>query len=186
MTDTEQLIEEQFKRLPAEMRQALNTIPWKSSVKEIALLNKMTFEQVEIVERETMFVLYGFENPEDYISNLMREAQIDEPTATSIATAVDEKIFAEIVKQLEAKPEEQTTPDKVTLPEIPPSNLPMIEDGETVHDAAPMAESDKLPVPEPVLPPLTSALSQSAKAEAPKPAAQKYEGRVDPYREPIE
>jgi hypothetical protein len=148
MNETDKIIEEQFKTLPPNLQKALNTTPWKSSVKEIALLNKLNFDQVETVERETMFILYGFESFDDYIGNLMREVKVDEATATNISQVVDEKILKIVTQKIEdlEKPEIQTAPSSV--PGTPPANLPvaeppfardtlMVKEGEKVHDVAP-------------------------------------------------
>ncbi len=175
--DTDKLIEEQLKLLPEKTRKALETVPWKSSIREIAITNKMSLEQVEIVERETMFVLYGFENADDYIANLIREAQIDETTATTIAQEVDDKIFKTIEAQVEATPAAPAVPEPLkaeNLPQVLSSNLPMIEEGEVAH------EVPHIETPAPIVPPTTSA----PKPEAPAPK-QHYEGGKDPYREPL-
>ncbi len=186
MTDTEQLIKDQFARLPAEMQKALNVVPWKSSVKEIAITNKMSLEQVEIIERETMFILYGFESPEDYITNLMREAQINEAVAKAITQAVEEKIFKAIELQLEITPEKKLVPTSVqtpTLPQVIHNSLPMIEPHsaqgfgvakEVVHEvkheeSTIKKEQEAIKIP---------------KTQVPVPNYS-YEGGKDPYREPL-
>ena len=169
--ETDKLITEQFDRLPKELQTALNTVPWKSSVKEIALLNKLSLEQVAIVERETMFILYGFENPEDYIGNMVREAQIDKATSTAIAEAVNEKIFKVIAEQINKQPAE-----KPSVPNVIHNNLPMVEEGEKTHDV-PHVEStinNKEPTKEPEKP----------KLAIPTPDY-RYPGGKDPYREPL-
>lgn len=157
MNEEEKLIKEQFNKLPANLQKAINTVPWKSSVKEVALLNKLSFEQVAVVERETMFIIYGFENPSDYIANLVREAQIDEVTATTIAEMVNEKIFKIISQKVEEF-------DK-SKPETPHENLPMVEPGEVAHEV-PHVEQPKTGKPQMVQTP-------------------NYAGGKDPYREPL-
>ncbi|MEK7227525.1 MAG: hypothetical protein AAB641_01375 [Patescibacteria group bacterium] len=162
MNEEEKLIEEQLKKLPPSLQKAIEAVPWKSSIKEIALLNKLTLEQVPVVERETMFILYGFENPDDYIGNLMREAQISEDTAISIAEAVNERI----IKAIALKVDEFDKP-KAT------DNPPMVEKGEVAHDVA-SATSE------------VSSKKYEVREEGPKVAVPdyRYDGK-DPYREPI-
>ncbi len=165
MNEEEKLIQEQFNRLPKELQDALNAVPWKSSVKEIALLNKLSLEQIAIVERETMFILYGFENSADYVANLMREVQIDETTATSIADEVNEKILKVITAQLD-KPKEAGKIEN-SLPEIAPHNLPMIEEGEVAREVPHVEQKTERK-------PLVSTPNYS------------YTPGKDPYREPLE
>lgn len=190
MTDNQQLIDEQFKRLPQEIQRALNTVPWRSSVKEIAITNKMSLEQVEIVERETMFILYGFEPAESYVANLMREAQIDEAVATAIAESVDEKIFKAIELQLEITPEAKPAPTPAPTPNLPQAihnSLPMVEEGEVVHDVphvetkAPEVKAPQPPIPPPTTP---TPVPEPKKPATPTPNTH-YEQGKDPYREPI-
>lgn len=163
--DRDRLTENQLKKLPEELQQVIKTVPWRSVVKEIALLNKLDLAQIVAVERETMFVIYGFEDEKNYLSNIMREANLDETVATAITTALNERILKVIINKAR---ESKSIPPKTSanIPEIPPINLPMVEKGETVHD---------VPQIEP------KALSGS---KAPLPDYRYHDGK-DPYREPL-
>ena len=183
MNEQNKLIEDQFKRLPEALQKALNVVSWSSTVKEIAVLNKLNFEQVGTVERETMFVIYGFEKPEDYIGNVMREAQIDETTAITIAEAVNEKVLNVIALKAEEFEKQQPVAVPVSVPEIPPVNLPAVEPGETAHAVEPLKESEKMPAQKPVT-------EDPKQAWARKPwsaseQAYKYPDGKDPYHEPL-
>ncbi|MDP3874912.1 MAG: hypothetical protein Q8Q22_00110 [bacterium] len=168
MNETDKLIEEQFKTLSTNLQQAINAVPWKSSVKEIALLNKMSLEQTETVERETMFIIYGFENPDDYIGNLMRETQIDEETATAIAEATNEKIFKIIALKIEELEKQKPSTSASSVPEIAPTNLPMVEKGETAYSVPHVEQPNASP----------------AQPKVPLPDYRYQDGK-DPYREPL-
>lgn len=98
----EALVEEQFKSLPEALQKAINDVPWRSMVKEIALLNNVPVKQVPIVDSETLLVLYGMEKPENYIDNLMREAELSEEVARKIAEEVNEKIMKEIATKADS------------------------------------------------------------------------------------
>ncbi len=171
MNEEEKLIEEQFNKLPKALQNAISTVPWRSSIKEIAILNKMSLEQVEIVGRETMFIIYGFENPDDYIGNLIREVSTDEGTAIAIAEAANEKIFKAIADQIDNQTQQITSEPKSSVPEIPSHNLPMIEKGEVVHDVPHTVDSKQYIV------------NGKEKMKVPLPDY-RYDGK-DPYREPI-
>jgi hypothetical protein len=206
MNEQEKLIEEQFKTLPPNLQNAIKSVAWKSFVQEIGKQNDLSAEQIEILERETMFIIYAFEPPEDYISNIARELNISEETASTIAESIANKIFEPILK----KSEESEEPVKVkpepiitsAVPEIPPTNLPMVEPssafgrteqaygetksaqsfggakkGEVVHD---------VPHVEPTTPPTPSTPPQIKQEEvkAPLPDYRYQEGK-DPYREPL-
>lgn len=170
MNETEKFVEDQFKRLPEALQKALNIIPWKSSVKEIAISNGLSSEQTETLERETMFIIYGFENPADYIANIMREVEINEEVATNIAETVNEKIFEAIAQKLEGldRPTSET-----------PHNLPMVEKGEVAHEVPHVEiQNNELGIKN----------NEVKKDEKPKISVPdyRYEAGKDPYREPLQ
>jgi len=188
MNEEEKIIQEQLQKLPENLRKAIEAVPWKSSVKEIAITNKLSFEQVATVERETMFILYGFENPDDYVGNLMREVQIDENTAVTIATEVNEKIFKAIALKIDESTKPQPPAAQPVAPETPPANLPMVEPafaqgsvmvkkGEVAHNVAP-ATSEVGSKNQEVR------MGETEKPKMPTPTVH-YPGGQDPYREPL-
>ncbi len=185
--DTDKLIKEQLAKLPPTLQKALNAVPWKSVINQIAGLHNLKPEQKEIIERETMFILYGFESPNDYVDNMVREVAIDENLALDIATEVNEKIFKIISEKVEEL--EKTPP----APAVTPVNLPVLEPnfaketlatkpGESPKEVPHVEqkiqetrkqETNNIQIPkEPVTPPITTTRST-------------YPGGVDPYREPI-
>jgi len=121
MTEEDKLIEDQLKSLPENLQKAIQAVPWKASVKEIGLGQKLSVPQLEILERETMLVIYNFDEPAHYIDNIVKEVGVDEETAITIAESVDGKIFKAIGQQAEARGTET------------PHNLPMVEKGEVAH-----------------------------------------------------
>jgi hypothetical protein len=162
--ENEQLINEQLGKLPKKLRETLESMPWKASVKTIASTSKLSLDQSNALEQETMLVLYGFEPPADFPDNLARELGIDADTAVTLAEEVNEKIFKEIDKTLGNI--EGTTYH----------NLPMLEAGEAAHavphdtklDSMPASTSASLggPKPTPVL-----AKSAPMPAQPPQPQA---------------
>ncbi|MDO8565062.1 MAG: hypothetical protein Q7R67_00315 [bacterium] len=182
MNETDKLITDQFDRLPKPLQQAINTVPWKSSVNEISLLKTLPLEQIATVERETMFIIYGFENPDDYIANIMREAQIDEATATAIAEEVNEKVLNVIALKAEEFEKQGPTTVTASVPEISPHNLPMVEPGGTVHDVPhtePTTNDQRL----------TTESQKQSWVRKPWNASvptYKYPGGKDPYHEPLQ
>lgn len=137
MNETDKLIEEQLKTLPPNLQQAVNAVPWKNLVQEIGRDNTLNAEQITALEQEMMLVIYGFENPQDYIVNLVREVGVSEDVAYTIAESVANKIFDPILK----KSEELVRVVPVSVPEIAPVNLPMVEEGEVAHDVKSEARS---------------------------------------------
>ncbi|OHA92310.1 MAG: hypothetical protein A3J09_02430 [Candidatus Zambryskibacteria bacterium RIFCSPLOWO2_02_FULL_51_21] len=177
MNEQDKLIQEQFQKLPLALQKALGEIPWKSLVNEIARLHNLKPEQVESIETETMFILYGFESPDDYVSNMVRETGIAEDLAYVIANEVNEKIFKPVSVKVEEAGKQQ--PTSTSIPELKPENLPMVEKGEMVHEVphveAPNPKSqipNNIEIPKEEKPPI-------------QPAKSAYVGSQDPYREPL-
>ena len=189
MNETDKFIEEQFKTLPPNLQQAIGAVPWKALVQDIGKANALDAEQIASLEQETMFIIYAFEPPEDYVANIVREVGISEETALNIAESVTDKIFdpisqksengrateepivitaetkEEALKELSRRSMKNQNPPAL-VPELAPSNLPMVE--------PPSAQIEP------------KALSQEIKSE-PKVSLPdyRYEGGGDPYRDPL-
>lgn len=202
MNENEKLIEDQLRTLPEPLQKAISMVPWRSAVKEIALSHKLSLPQISALDQETMLIVYGFDDPRNYIDNLVREVGIDEDTAVSIAESVNEKIFQKISQKAEE------------MEGVSHDNLPMVEPGEVAHEvphmeakpevAAPPAPVQPAsapaappasPAPEPVVPapqapagPVKTRPHSDTRPE--KPASPtpdyRYPGGADPYREPIQ
>lgn len=169
MTEEEKLIKEQWDKLAPELQRAIESVPWNGFIKEVGQANTLDTEQVAVLERETMFILYGFENPNDFIANITREVGISEEQALKIAEAVVEKIFEPISQK---------------AGEGGGGDLPMVEEGEKVHEV-PHVETAPQPQPQPSQPtqPATQA-GPEPKVKTPLPDY-RYPDGADPYREPI-
>lgn len=178
MNETDKLIEEQLKTLPLNLRQAINAVPWKALVQEIGKVNTLDVEQIVSLEQETMFIIYGFESPNDYVSNVAKNVGISEDVASNVMETVADKIFNPILQKSEElektvrNKSESTTP--VSAIETPLSNLPMVEKGETVHDAP--------HVEQPIATPTPSQIKSEPKVSLPD---YRYSDGKDPYREPL-
>ena len=160
MNEQEKLIEEQLKTLPSNLRQTIGAMPWKALVQEIGKTNALDTEQTVSLEQETMFVLYAFENPTDFVSNIMREVSVTNEVAETIAESIADKIFDPILERSEEGGGESA------------KNLPMVEEGEVAHTVDSKqytVDREKEPTEEP---------------KAPLPDYRYSEGK-DPYREPL-
>jgi hypothetical protein len=174
--ETTKLIQEQLKTLPDNLRHAIESTDWKLILSDFLTQYTLSPEILAGIERETMLVIYGFENPLNLIENLTQQVPLEEEQAINIAELINERILNIIANKLE-------TP---LPPEILPQNLPMVEKGEVVHDVPPLTPAEKEvpqsnPSPASPLPPIAEAKKEEP--TAPRPAA--YVGGKDPYREPL-
>lgn len=174
MNETKKLIDEQWKALPDNLKHAIEKVPWKTLVQEIGNQNTLDEEQLLSLELETMFILYGFENPNDYVSNVTRNVTLSEDTAYLIADSVVEKIFNPISKLSEEdkKPSEPAS----TLPNNQ-SNLPMVEEGELIHDVLPLERAAET---------IKGEGEEEKNEQKAKLPDYRYEAGKDPYREPLQ
>ncbi|MEX2013422.1 MAG: hypothetical protein WD897_00705, partial [Parcubacteria group bacterium] len=101
MNETDKLIAEQLKILPQNLVQAINAVPWKTVVRDIGKENGLDAEQMASLEQETMFIIYGFENPDDYVSNVTQNVEVSEDVADTLAQSVVDKVFNPILKKSE-------------------------------------------------------------------------------------
>ncbi len=95
------LAEEQFKSLPLNIKEAISRIPWKERLKKIASQNNLNSEQSNILEIETMMVLYSLESPIDYLKNITQEVGVGEIVSKTVNDQVFKEIFNDVEKQFE-------------------------------------------------------------------------------------
>jgi hypothetical protein len=174
-SDTRKIIDEQAAKLPESLRKAIETTDWRDLIKKISLDKNLSTEKLELIEQETMLVIYGFDTLENYIDNLVKETGLPEETAISIAEAANTRIFSEISnkadvveKELEKTPivtvltgkkavieqlsqrvqaaKQGGASVKPKVPEIAPEIHPMVKKGEVVH-AVPHIEEKAVPLP---------------------------------------
>ena len=204
MNEEDRLIQDQFNKLPPKLQQAIEAVSWKSSLKEISLLHQLSPEQAENFERETMFILYRFDDPKSYIDNLKRETKLDEEIIENMAGEVAEKILKPIGEMVNLSKENPIIITKETkgealkelevrrinaenvssTPNAIHNNLPIVEEGEKVHDA-PSINSGQVP------PLKVEEVKPSPQVKAPEPGFSApvpkygYPEGIDPYREPL-
>lgn len=155
MNEESKLIMEQWDKLPPNLQQALKSVPWKILVQDVGKENALDAEQIASLEQETMFILYAFENPKDFVSNIVKAVGVTEGVAEEIAQDVADKIFDPILEKSGGGGE------------IIHPGLPMVEKNEVAH-TVPHEES-----PKPKIAPKSDL-----------PDYRYPEGR-DPYREPM-
>ena len=132
MDETEQLIFEQFKKLPQDVQDAITSNRVREQIKAIGEKHQLHIDQIGSLETETTFIMIGLEPAKDYIRNIARELRLDCATAQKIAVDVNEQIFRPVRESLkkihEIADTDSTTP--TPLPqntEIPESLKTTIE-----------------------------------------------------------
>jgi hypothetical protein len=104
--DSQKIIEDRFKELPETIREVITESGWEKSIRSIVSKHNLRIDQGAVIEHETLLIMLGFETPEDYLNNLINEAEIDPKTAGLISQDVNEQIFSLIREKIIAKTEE--------------------------------------------------------------------------------
>jgi len=105
--NTKKIIEEQLEKLPKDIRDAILSADLPEKFKTIANKHKLRIDQGGTLETETMLVMLGLEHPDDYTSNLKKEAGMSDEEAEKIAEEVSRTIFLPIRASLQKLHEEE-------------------------------------------------------------------------------
>jgi hypothetical protein len=90
-----------FELLPEDVRKAIMDDGYQKKLFDLAKAEKLTYEELGIIETETTMVLLGMTKPADYRSELESELKKTGPEIDTIVKAVNDQIFAPIRASLE-------------------------------------------------------------------------------------
>lgn len=194
------LIAEQMRKIPSEVREAINSSDWERTIFNIGREHKMHIDDIDTLSVETILTMIGLEHPKDYPNNLQKRIGLNDDELMNIVEQVNERLFSKIREALRVHYE------KVATGEIMADD----EKDELHHagvdlddDYAPMTEKKELStmidkkVPEPKPAPIVTAQKPPVEEvkKAPMNIPEKLmeekvikipEIKFDPYREPIE
>jgi hypothetical protein len=127
-----------------------------------------------------MFIIYAFEKPEDYITNIVREVGVSEDVASTIAESVAGKIFKPILEKSDEKqnpPAPNNLPVGPSVPEIAPEIHPAKRQNlEISNETVPVAKDSINQAP---------GLLKNTQKEGVSLPDYRYPNGSDPYREPL-
>ena len=92
-----QIIKEEIEKLPTEVQDAINSLDWIKTTKEIG--EKYSFDESKIndFQIQTLLILTGLEESDSYAKNIENEVGINEDKAQEISKEISQKIFVPIV-----------------------------------------------------------------------------------------
>ena len=167
--NSDTLIQDKFKTLPIELQKVLSIVPWKEMVKKIGDQQKLSADEIELLETETLLVLYKFVNIEDFPSNIQRELEVEEETSHKLAEIIDKEVFTEIIKKINEQAHSSNHSPSVNLSEF--------------KEIEPAKPELLISVPSYTQTPTTSPEENLPAVIEPKKFG--YGGGVDPYREQV-
>ncbi len=195
------LIAEQMKKIPTEVREAINASDWERTIFNIGREHKMHIDDIDTLSVETILTMIGLEHPKDYPDNIQKRIGLNDEELMNIVEQVNERLFSKIREALRIHYE------KVATGEIMADD----EKDELHHagvdlddDYAPRTEKKEIltminkkepepkPQPAPVAtPPKPPVVEVKAPINIPEKLMEEKvikipEIKFDPYREPIE
>ena len=184
MIYTREQIQSAYKRLPPEIHDLImdnETMDLIANALEEAGLNE---EQAALADSEILDAMYCLQSLDDAINNIAKLSNKNPNDLSKIRLVIQDNILNKYKIDIKDFIETNKT-SKISTPEIPPANLPMVEEGEVAHEV-PHVESTINPPP----PKATEGQSnqqstinqEQAKVSLPD---YRYEGGKDPYREPL-
>ena len=109
MNEEQQILIDNYKRLPADLQQAVLLIVQNGRLSQVLTQYKIPKEQLEAITEETLLILLGIEHVSNYKLNLMSVPDLESGLASMIAEQIHTKIFRSINESLEKIGEIQKT-----------------------------------------------------------------------------
>lgn len=97
--DTDNLKQEiiaRYQKLPSSVKDAVSSLNMSGVIKTIAASHGLLVDKMGILHNEIMLVLLGIEPSSSFVENLGRQLNVSDGEVVSIATEVNEGIFAPI------------------------------------------------------------------------------------------
>lgn len=89
-------IEQRFNELPKSVQDIILNSGWEKTTRSIVEKYNLRIDQGAEIERETMFIMFGFDKPQNFINNISKQAKLDEKTAIDIAVEINDQVFSKI------------------------------------------------------------------------------------------
>lgn len=165
--ETQQIFEEQMKKLPIEVVDFLSSANWDGDLDEIGSLYNLSEDELYNFKSEATLVLKGLVHPDEFGDNIEKEVGIQGAVRDAIVATVEQRIFAPVRSALvdfleQEEGEEVASGDKETIPEeLPPAKEPEVKEKKSTAWKSGVAP-DNLPVAEPpeyLTPPIPSKTS---------------------------
>lgn len=105
MSETEQnqkIIVERFNSLPQKIKDAITDSGWEQKIRMIAVKHNLVVGDAYILETNTLLVMLGIIDYDEYHDTLKKEINLSEEHITNLVNDINEKIFYEIKHELRA------------------------------------------------------------------------------------
>jgi hypothetical protein len=180
---------ERLKELPELVQKIILESGWEQTTRRIVEENNLRIDQGAAIENEVMLTMFGFEQPENFRSNIIKEAGLSPETADKIVADVDKNVFGLIKDKLVLETTEDDTDfekvetreqilseiEKPEINEIPADNTAS-KDEDVVSEKPVEFVQEEKPTENKIV---TENLDQPVVSTPQKQT-------IDPYREPVD
>jgi len=90
-----------YELLPEDVQKMLMDDGYQTRLFDIAKANKLTYEELATLERETTMVLLGMTNPQDYRDELQTELKKNDSELDTLVKTINEQVFTPLRASLE-------------------------------------------------------------------------------------
>ncbi len=125
--DTQQLIKERYSELPPDIQKAITSTDLASKFADIAAKHGLHIDQNGSLQTETLLVMLGLEDTDDYVGNLKRELDVSTAEASAIAQDVNTSILDAIknsLRKIQEEDEAEEVSPVITQPTFVPKAIP--------------------------------------------------------------
>lgn len=187
-----QLIQDQMRKIPKEVRDAIENSDWERVVFNIGREHKLHIDDIDTLSVETILTMIGLEHPKDFYENVQSRANIDTDTMNQIVDEINSRLFSKIRLALQEY-YEKLSAGEIMHPEekqnLKKSGI-ILDDDEDLDEISNQVK-EIVSVKENATPSveslnITSEQSQSIPTNSEKKEVKIPEIKFDPYREPIE
>jgi hypothetical protein len=168
-------LDERFDRLPEEVKKTIEESNYQQKLYAIGNRNKLTIEQIGILEKDTTNVLLGIDSPDEYAATLRADLGIQDSQLRSVVEEVNMELLGNIrellkahmtseTKLLEAEPANDTEADDTEETPVPPytQQAPVVSTPQTASNIFGNAGIEV--IPQPPAAPETTAKKETAAA----------------------
>ena len=106
---TAEQIQEQFEKLPQSVQEAVSSPEVHENLIEISKKHDLHIDQEGQLVDQVGLVMLGLSPSKDFVSNFSKAANIDQKTASEIATDINSQIFSRIKSSMREFEEKSTT-----------------------------------------------------------------------------
>lgn len=120
-----EIIQNKLDTVPEDVREQVTSDEVAQALSEIGKHHALHIDKQGILDEETLYIMLGIENPDNFVDKLQGRLGIDEGKAIAIARDINEKVFLRIRQSLmdmqEAeKAPETPAPSAAQVPTPPP------------------------------------------------------------------